>query len=106
MWLAPWLLALVGILLLEGPQQAAAAALPNCPGSPLILTEPDSEALDTLLAIWARYQSGSCDGRIVLAAPGIYRLVSSVSHSQAACFRLMVIVLTYIVIIAIDRTPI
>ncbi len=71
MWLAPWLLlALVGIL----PEQAAAAALPNCPGSPLILTEPDSEALDTILALWARYQSGTCYGRIVMAAPGTYRL--------------------------------
>ena len=57
-----------------------AASLISCPGSPLILNEPDSNALDSLLAMWARYnEPTSCYGRIVLAAPGIYRITSSVS---------------------------
>ena len=57
-----------------------AAALVGCPGSPLILTEPDSDALNSLLAMWARYNDlASCYGRIVLAAPGIYRITSPVS---------------------------
>lgn len=63
------------------------ARLINCPGSPLILTEPDSDALDSLLKIWARYHNedgGSCYGRIVLAAPGIYRLTNEVRSTWVA----------------------
>jgi hypothetical protein len=63
------------------------AGLINCPGSPLILTEPDSDALDSILNIWARYHDegmDSCYGRIVLATPGIYRLTSEVRSTRVA----------------------
>lgn len=59
------------------------AALPNCPGGPLILTEPDSEALDAILNLWSSLATGACHGRIVLAAPGIYRLTSEVCRGKS-----------------------
>jgi hypothetical protein len=50
----PFVVGAAGILaLLLGLLHAAAAAatVPNCPGSPLILTEPDSAALDAILTL-------------------------------------------------------
>ena len=74
---------MLGLLLL-GPLHGVALVaatipkIPSCPGSPLILTEPDSMALDTMLSVWVFYGRGACDGHIVLAAPGIYRISSEV----------------------------
>lgn len=57
-----------------------AVGLVSCPGSPVILNEPDPKALDAMLAMWARYNGmASCYGRVVLAGPGIYRITSPVS---------------------------
>ena len=76
----PFVVGAAGILaLLLGLLHAAAAAatVPNCPGSPLILTEPESAALDAILTLW-----GACYGRIVLAAPGVYRIKNDVSRPR------------------------
>ena len=53
------------------------AAVSPCPGSPLVLTTPDSDTLDKLLSLWSQYEP--CGGRVVFTAPGIYRLVSEAS---------------------------
>ena len=81
----PFVVGAAGILglLLLGLLHAAlvAATVRNCPGSPLILTEPDSAALDAILTLWGGKHE-PCYGRIVLAAPGIYRIKNAVRRPR------------------------
>ena len=69
---------LLGLLLglLHGTVLVA-ATIPTCPGSPLVLIQPDSSALDAILTLWGG-KHGSCYGHVVLAAPGIYRISNEV----------------------------